>query len=66
MTQRKPYEVPRLIRVTLNPTQAVLTQCSTTSSAISRNVNTACDDIAGGHNCRRDNAGHGQDSAAHS
>ncbi len=64
MTQRRPYEVPRLIRVRLNPTQAVLTPCSTLSSSLQRNVNTACDDPAGGHNCRRDNAGHGQDSAA--
>ncbi len=59
MKTRKPYVSPRLIKVKLNHTQAVLSQCSVTALTLRRSVPDECSGSP--HFCRQDQAGHGGD-----
>jgi len=61
MSQKKTYVSPQVVRVKLEPTQAVLSQCSVGISPI-RNTNPAgtCSAVAG-HECKQ--SSHGGDSA---
>jgi len=64
MSQKKAYVSPQVVRVKLEPTQAVLSQCSTGISPI-RNTNPAgtCSAVVG-HECKQ--SSHGGDPTANS
>ena len=60
-TEKKAYSRPAMVRVKLNPEQAVLGQCSGSGSGLSNNNNGgAC--VTGG--CRKANRFQGTDSGA--
>ena len=56
MNEPKRYEPPRLIKVKLNHTQAVLSQCSVGATGL---WHSGGNDCTGSKNCRNDSPGHG-------
>ena len=56
MKEPKPYEPPRLIRIWLNHTQAVLSQCSVGVTGLWQSSDIEC---RTDKNCRNDGSGHG-------
>ena len=65
MPDHQPYTPPTLTRVVLEPTQAVLSKCSTSTTAITDNVAGVCLPIGGmPGNCSKFNGQVGGDSQA--
>ena len=64
MSQKKAYVSPQVVRVKLEPTQAVLSQCSTGQSDFrNSNIGGTCSDVVG-HECKQ--SSHGGDPTANS
>lgn len=61
MKTRKEYVPPRLIVVKLNPTQAVLSQCSVGATTLFKTVTTG--ECSSTPNCRQGTVGHGNSLA---
>lgn len=40
--EKKPYEAPQIVRVQLNPEQAVLSACAVSASTLTSNLNVTC------------------------
>jgi len=52
MTTRKPYRPPQVVRVELNPDQAILSVCSVTAMTMKQGGGTSCRTP---NNCKRGN-----------
>ncbi len=62
---KRVYVSPKIVRVRLNPEQAVLSVCSITSTSILNNIMTNCENLLDGDiNCRKASTGGAQDLAA--
>ncbi len=65
LTVKRIYTPPKIIRVQLNPEQAVLGACSTAATALLNNILQFCENpnIGDRINCRKSGDGGAQDSA---
>jgi len=65
-TAKRVYTPPQIVRVHLNPEQAVLSQCSVAATSVLNNILQSCENpnILDMLNCTKSGDGGAQDSAA--